>query len=60
MNIRFERSKGNERIWIAQTRRTVSRKLAEGWKKMAEEKIIKGISKGKRKSDFKGLDREYY
>jgi hypothetical protein len=27
---------GNERIWIAQTRRTVSRKLAEGWMKMAE------------------------
>lgn len=22
---------GNERIWIAQTRRTVSRKLAESW-----------------------------
>jgi nucleotide-binding universal stress UspA family protein len=36
---------GNERIWIAQTRRTVSRKLAEGWKKMAEEKIIKVLVK---------------
>ena len=35
---------GNERIWIAQTRRTVSRKLAEGWMKMADEKIIKGLT----------------
>jgi nucleotide-binding universal stress UspA family protein len=35
---------GNERIWIAQTRRTVSRKLAEGWMKMAEDKIIKGLA----------------
>ena len=34
---------GNERIWIAQTRRSISRKLAEGWMKMAEEKIIKGL-----------------
>jgi nucleotide-binding universal stress UspA family protein len=35
---------GNERIWIAQTRRTVSRKLAEGWTKMADEKIIKRLT----------------
>lgn len=34
---------GNERIWIAQTRRTVSRKLADGWIKMADEKIVKQL-----------------
>lgn len=36
---------GNERIWIAQTRRSVSKKLAEGWMKMAQEKIVKGLAK---------------
>lgn len=34
---------GNERIWIAQTRRTVSRKLVDGWIKMADEKIVKQL-----------------
>jgi nucleotide-binding universal stress UspA family protein len=30
---------GNDRIWIAQTRRSIAKKLKEGWIKMAKEKI---------------------
>jgi nucleotide-binding universal stress UspA family protein len=30
---------GNDRQWIAQTRRSISKKLEEGWIKMAKEKI---------------------
>ena len=30
---------GNDRQWIAQTRRSIAKKLKEGWIKMAKEKI---------------------
>jgi nucleotide-binding universal stress UspA family protein len=30
---------GNDRQWIAQTRRSIAKKLKEGWLKMAKEKI---------------------
>ena len=36
---------GNERTWIAQTKRSIAKKLEEGWMKMAQEKIISNLSK---------------
>lgn len=36
---------GNDRIWIARTRRSISRKLEEAWMKMAQEKLIRGLIK---------------
>ncbi len=36
---------GNDQVWIARTRRSISRKLEEAWMKMAQEKIIKGLAK---------------
>lgn len=36
---------GNDRIWIARTRRNISKKLEEAWMKMAQEKVIHGLRK---------------
>lgn len=35
---------GNERIWISQTKRSITKKLEEGWMKMAQEKIISNLA----------------
>lgn len=35
---------GNERIWISQTKRSIAKKLEEGWMKMAQEKIISNLA----------------
>jgi|SRR5829696_155658 len=36
---------GNEKTWIAQTKRSIAKKIEEGWMKMAQEKIISNLSK---------------
>ena len=35
---------GNERTWISQTKRSIAKKLEEGWMKMAQEKIISNLA----------------
>ena len=46
---------GNERKWIAQTKRSIAKKLEEGWMKMAQEKIISNLAKENIKAAAKVL-----
>jgi nucleotide-binding universal stress UspA family protein len=45
----------NERTWIAQTKRSIAKKLEEGWMKMAQEKIISNLAKENIKAAAKVL-----
>jgi nucleotide-binding universal stress UspA family protein len=46
---------GNDRTWIAQTKRSIAKKLKEGWMKMAQEKIISNLSSENIKATTKVL-----
>jgi nucleotide-binding universal stress UspA family protein len=46
---------GNERKWIAQTKRSIAKKLEEGCMKMAQEKIISNLAKENIKAAAKVL-----
>jgi nucleotide-binding universal stress UspA family protein len=51
---------GNDRQWIAQTRRSIAKKLKEGWIKMAKEKINPLLEKENIKCNITALTEEQH
>ena len=51
---------GNDRQWISQTRRSIAKKLKEGWIKMAKEKINPILEKENIKFNITALTDEQY